>query len=100
MDNFETHKPGSLYDSFSAEKSKTLWDRFEFIYTPKHGSWLNMAEIELNVFPTSTVYLHNCIISRGLNFSIFTTFTIRNLFSEDNYRKRNCYEKSSETVKE
>ena len=49
MDNLETHKPGSFYESFSAEKAKSLWDRFEFIYTPKHGSWLNMAEIELNV---------------------------------------------------
>jgi len=49
MDNLETHKQGSLYDSFPAEKAKALWDRFEFIYTPKHGSWLNMAEIELNV---------------------------------------------------
>ena len=49
MDNLETHKPGALYESFPAEKAKALWDRFEFIYTPKHGSWLNMAEIELNV---------------------------------------------------
>jgi hypothetical protein len=49
MDNLETHKPGSLYDSFPARKAKALWDRFEFIYTPKHGSRLNMAEIELNV---------------------------------------------------
>jgi len=49
MDNLETHKLGSLYESFPAEKAKALWDRFEFIYTPKHGSWLNMAEIELNV---------------------------------------------------
>ena len=49
MDNYETHKPGSLYDTFSADKAKSLWDKFEFIYTPKHGSWLNMAEIELNV---------------------------------------------------
>jgi len=49
MDNLETHKPGSLYDTFPAEKAKTLWDRFEFVYTPKHGSWLNMAEIEINV---------------------------------------------------
>jgi hypothetical protein len=49
MDNLETHKPGSLYERFPAQKAKALWDRFEFIYTPKHGSWLNMAEIELNV---------------------------------------------------
>ncbi len=49
MDNLETHKPGSLYEVFPAAKAKAIWDRFEFIYTPKHGSWLNMAEIELNV---------------------------------------------------
>jgi len=49
MDNLNTHTPGSLYETFSPEKAKELWDRFEFIFTPKHGSWLNMAEIELNV---------------------------------------------------
>jgi hypothetical protein len=49
MDNYETHKPGSLYETFAAAKAKSIWDRFEFVYTPKHGSWLNMAEIELNV---------------------------------------------------
>ena len=49
MDNYDTHKPGSLYDTFPAEKAKAIWDRFEFVFTPKHGSWLNMAEIELNV---------------------------------------------------
>jgi hypothetical protein len=49
MDNFDTHKAGAFYEAFSPEKAKALWDRFEFIFTPKHGSWLNMAEIELNV---------------------------------------------------
>lgn len=49
MDNYETHKPGSFYETFPAEIAKSLWDRFEFVYTPKHGSWLDMAEIELNV---------------------------------------------------
>ena len=49
MDNLNTHTPGSLYEAFAPEKAKALWDRFEFVYTPKHGSWLNMAEIELNV---------------------------------------------------
>jgi hypothetical protein len=49
MDNYETHKAGSLYETFPANKAKKIWDRFEFVYTPKHGSWLNMAEIELNV---------------------------------------------------
>lgn len=49
MDNLNTHKAASLYETFEAEKAKALWDRFEFICTPVHGSWLNMAEIELNV---------------------------------------------------
>ena len=49
MDNLNTHTPGSLYEAFTPEKTKALWDRLEFVYTPKHGSWLNMAEIEINV---------------------------------------------------
>jgi hypothetical protein len=49
MDNLNTHGPGALYETFAPAAAKALWDRFEFIYTPKHGSWLNMAEIELNV---------------------------------------------------
>jgi len=49
MDNLRTHKPGSFYEIFPPEKARSLWERFEFVYTPKHGSWLNMAEIELNV---------------------------------------------------
>jgi transposase len=49
MDNLNTHKAGSLYETFAPEEAKRIWDRFDFVYTPKHGSWLNMAEIELNV---------------------------------------------------
>ncbi|WP_321431151.1 IS630 family transposase [uncultured Methanolobus sp.] len=49
MDNYDTHVPGSFYETFHPEKAKRLLDRFELIFTPKHGSWLNMAEIELNV---------------------------------------------------
>ena len=49
MDNLSTHKAGSLYEVFPPEEAKGIRDRFEFVYTPKHGSWLNMAEIELNV---------------------------------------------------
>jgi len=49
MDNLNTHMPGSFYETFFPEKAKALRDKFEFVYTPKHGSWLNMAEIELNV---------------------------------------------------
>lgn len=49
MDNLNTHTPGSLYETFPPEQARALVDRFEWIYTPKHGSWLNMAEIEINV---------------------------------------------------
>lgn len=49
MDNLNTHVPGSLYETFAPKEAKRIWDRFQFIYTPKHGSWLNMAEIEINV---------------------------------------------------
>ena len=49
MDNLNTHVPGSLYETFAPDKARALWNRFEFVYTPRHGSWLNMAEIELNV---------------------------------------------------
>ena len=49
MDNLNTHKPSALYETFPPAEAKRIWDRFVFIYTPKHGSWLNMAEIELNV---------------------------------------------------
>jgi len=38
MDNFGTHGPGALYETFAPPAAKALWDRFEFIYTPKHGS--------------------------------------------------------------
>lgn len=49
MDNLATHKAAALYEVFPPQEAKRIWDRFEFVYTPKHGSWLNMAEIELNV---------------------------------------------------
>jgi hypothetical protein len=49
VDNYTTHSPGSLYEAFVLSQAKALWDRFEFAYTPKHGSWLNIAGVELNV---------------------------------------------------
>ena len=49
MDNLATHKASALYEAYPPKEAKRIWDRFEFAYTPKHGSWLNMAEIELNV---------------------------------------------------
>jgi hypothetical protein len=52
QDNLNTPKPASLYEAFPAEEARRLVERFEWHYTPKHGSWLNMAEIELSVLPT------------------------------------------------
>jgi hypothetical protein len=48
-DNLNTHKPASLYEAFAAAEARRLVERFEWHYTPKHGSWLNMAESELSV---------------------------------------------------
>lgn len=49
MDNLNTHSPSSLYEAFSPEEAKRILDKLEIHYTPKHGSCLNMAEIELSV---------------------------------------------------
>ncbi len=49
MDNLNTHTPAAFYQAFEPEEARRLVKRFEFHYTPKHGSWLNMAEIELSV---------------------------------------------------
>jgi hypothetical protein len=48
-DNLNTHKPASLYEAFPAEKARRLARRLRIHHTPKHGSWLNIAEIELSV---------------------------------------------------
>ncbi len=49
LDNLNTHTPASLYEAFPPTEAKRLADKLEIHYTPKHGSWLNMAEIELSV---------------------------------------------------
>jgi hypothetical protein len=49
QDNLSTHKPASLYEAFPADEARRLVERFEWHYTPKHGSWLDMAESELGV---------------------------------------------------
>jgi hypothetical protein len=48
-DNLNTHTPASLYEAFPPEQARRILERVEWHYTPKHGSWLNMAEIELSV---------------------------------------------------
>jgi len=50
MDNLNTHNGASLYETFEPAEARRILERLEFHYTPKHGSWLNMAEIELSVF--------------------------------------------------
>jgi hypothetical protein len=49
QDNLSTHKPASLYEAFPAPEARRLVERFEWHYTPKHGSWVNMAETEISV---------------------------------------------------
>ena len=49
MDNLNTHGPASLYEAFEPAEARRLADRLEIHYTPKHGSWLNVAEVELSV---------------------------------------------------
>lgn len=50
LDNLKTHKPAALYETFSPAEAQRILKKLEFHYTPKHGSWLNMAEIELSIF--------------------------------------------------
>lgn len=49
MDNLNTHKPASLYEAFPPQEARRLIDKLEIHYTPKHGSWLDMAETELSI---------------------------------------------------
>jgi len=58
MDNFKTHSIGAFYEAFAPAEAKRLIDRLEFVFTPKHGSWLNMAEIELQVLHSQCLSRH------------------------------------------
>ena len=61
QDNLNTHNPAVLYEFYTPIEAKRLIDKIKFVFTPKHGSWLNIAEIELNV-------LHNqCLKERMEN---------------------------------
>ena len=61
MGNFKRHSLTALYETFKPDEAKRLWDRFEFIYTPKNGRWLHIAEIELHVL--NEQYLSRLIAS-------------------------------------
>ena len=49
LDNLSTHKPEAFYEFFPPDEAKAILDKLEFVFTPPHGSWLNIAEIELSV---------------------------------------------------
>ena len=53
IDNLNTHKEKSFYEAFSEKEAKRILDKMEFHYTPKHASWLNAVEIEINVMESS-----------------------------------------------
>jgi hypothetical protein len=67
MDNLNIHVLGSLYEAFSAERARSLAMRFEVHYTPKHGSWLNVAECELSVLS------RQCLDRRISNIEVLNT---------------------------
>lgn len=58
MDNLNTHKYASLYEAFSPEEARRVREKIEIHYTPRHGSWLNMAEIELSVLQRQCLNSH------------------------------------------
>ncbi|QHT68055.1 IS630 family transposase [Rhodocytophaga rosea] len=57
-DNLSAHKPSAFYEVYQPEKAKAYLDRIEFVFTPTHGSWLNMAEIELSVLQRDCLDRH------------------------------------------
>ena len=73
MDNLNTHKKASLYEAFKPEEAKRIADKLEIHYTPKHGSWLNMAELELSHL--SRQCLDRRIESKDLLTKEVTTWT-------------------------
>lgn len=77
MDNLNTHTVSSLYEAFTPDIARSLAKRLEIHYTPKHGSWLNIAEIELSVM--SKQCLERRISSIGsLRFELSVWETARN----------------------
>jgi len=80
LDNLNTHNSSSFYEAFDAETARRLSRKIEFHYTPKHGSWLNIAEIELSVLSTQCIKMRIPSIS-ALNSKLKAWATNRNLNS-------------------
>lgn len=55
QDNLKAHKPAALYEVYEPQRAKAILDKLEFVFTPKHGSWLNMAEIEFSVLTRQAI---------------------------------------------
>ena len=67
QDNLNTHSPASLYKAFEPTEARRILNRLQFCHTPKHGSWLNMAEIELSILA------RQCLNRRIPEFDILQT---------------------------
>ena len=65
MDNLSTHTGASLYKTFEPERARALLDKLEFVYTPKHGSWLNIAECEFSVLSRQCLDRHRHAAQRS-----------------------------------
>lgn len=77
MDNLNTHTPASLYEAFPADKAKRIAERLEIHYTPKHGSRLDMAEIELGI-------LGRQCLDRRIDNAVALTREVRERLVENN----------------
>ena len=84
LDNLNTHFANSLYETFTKEEANRILKKIKFIYTPKHASWLNMAEIEINLMDSE------CLDKNiGTKNEIITELDI--WCKQNNRRKRNIY---------
>jgi hypothetical protein len=82
QDNLNTHNPANLYEFYEPSVAKRIIDKLEFVYTPKHGSWLNIAEIELNI-------LHNqCLKERMENMENVISAVCSWQFDRNNAHKK------------
>jgi recombinational DNA repair ATPase RecF len=78
MDNLNTHAPSSLYETFPAEEASRLRQRLEIHHTPKHGSWLNIAEIELSAMAAQCLGKRRIASIKSLNEELAAWHTRRN----------------------
>ncbi len=77
LDNLSSHKPYNLYNVFEPEKARQILDKMEFVFTPKHGSWLNIAECELSV-------LSRQALQQRFNDKQVLTTTVNSWFNKRN----------------